>query len=248
MLATRHLIYLKAHMYSPMTVYGKSNYSVPKNFLDGIAILSDVVNDLVRNMWGSLQRPQKSVNAIKAYTECMHTLIVALDEELDRRLSGREENSNFGSSYYIPPGPRSQETDGIQPLCFWILKRIACLLDEIQPNGQPAPEKQTVPPNKSVVREGAVVALDKGSHKRFGDIAVATVDQRLVVYPPDTLPLIVELKPTQRSSEKLFDILHGGEQRLAAHMSKSIAMCFNFGECGMNGHATSLLGSLSFVQ
>ena len=69
-----------------------------------------------------------------------------------------------------------------------------------------------------------------------------------MVYPPDALPLITELKPIQRSSEKLFDILHGGEQQLAAHMSKSIAMCFNFGGCGMDGRATSLLGSLSFVQ
>ena len=135
---------------------------------------------MVLNSRGSLRRPKNDTEATEAYKAQMATLIGKLDKELDSKLSGEEANWKFGSICHIP-GPGSQETVGIQPLFFWILKHIACLLDHKQPLGQPVPEIQAPhysPPKKSVVRESAVVGLDKASYTRFGDIAKVDVRTR----------------------------------------------------------------------
>ena len=114
----------------------------------------------------------------------------------------------------------------------------------------PKNRKGRSPSRSTTAREIPVVGLKRENCVpiRYGDFGVNQPGCGLMVHPPDSIPVVLELKPITRSGESTQSITKGGEQQVVCHMAKYVSMCFNFAGAGVDCHATCALVTLAYMQ
>ena len=145
------------------------------------------------------------------------------------------------------PGPRSQETEGVQPILHWILCQIAKSLNK--PNQRNCGQVNSFC-KTNVARERPLIAKTKTDYfVRYPDITVSkNEDANIQISASDSYPITIELKPHERASEEHKDVHGGGVQQCLSRVAKILGLFFNFGGVGTDGHATSVVGTMAYIQ
>ena len=163
------------------------------------------------------------------------------------------------------PGPTCQEVEGVHPIWTLLLEYIGkChAMDSAE---QPAvssaieaadddvniPRPSSYPhntPNKiQKLKQEVKVEGTKNRKRRSCDLVVWKIGRYLFVMRDDASMLCIELKPGQRTYSNVLQMINEYEDQDCSHMSKSVAVGFNFAGVGVDTHATSLGGTLCFVS
>ena len=83
---------------------------------------------------------------------------------------------------------------------------------------------------------------------QYPDITVSKKDANMQVFTSDSYPINMVLKPNERAGEKHENVVLGGFQQCIKHAAKILTVSFNFGGVGVDGHVTSFVGTLAYIQ
>ena len=151
------------------------------------------------------------------------------------------------------PGPTNQEVDGVQPIFVSLLEAIAdcCQLDcaEAVQNQQSALSSDPHTPPKTQTSQQKTVVGGAGRPERRCDVSVWKRGRYLVVMLDSHMQLTFEIKPGQRPDQSVVDLQGEAKDQCLSHTAKSLGHSLRFaGGAGVPSHATSVLGSLTYVE
>ena len=147
-------------------------------------------------------------------------------------------------------GPRSQEVEGAQPLFAWVLDKILGVVNiEDRRKATTAASGEDRHSFSKILRSNEAPVLDFKDNKpvRFGDCAFTIEGCSLKIFPPDCVPIMLELKPWFRAGSPHCKVIQGGIQQNVSHLAKFLSVCFNWSGAGMDSFGTGLLATLAYV-
>ena len=131
------------------------------------------------------------------------------------------------------PGFESQETEGVQPILFAIMVKIALVLKS---------------ENRITREQGLLKVGNRPS--RFIDFAVVPVEEYLMAILPAMMGVPIEVKPIARKNTKFEQLLLEAQNQLVGHLAKRVDFFFNVGGIGENCEAFGLeltMGSVALI-
>ena len=157
------------------------------------------------------------------------------------------------------PGPTCQEVEGVHPIWTLLLEYIGkchaidstektAVSSHTDADGLPPPLRTRKTPNETqrikpeMATEGTIERK-----KRYSDLVVWKIGRFVSIMRDDAIMFCIELKPGQRTYSDVLQMINEYKDQNLCHMSKSVAVGFNFAGVGVNTHATSVGGTLCFV-
>ena len=138
------------------------------------------------------------------------------------------------------PGSRSQEREGHQPAFHWLLKKIADSASSSSRGCNSSSHQGNSPVKRSVATERVVAGIKDKKLSRRGDFSVAKDGRFLYVLGPDSLPVMIAIKPLIRAGTSWKSIEAEACAQACCHMARHLSLAVDFLVCDIGYRFSSL--------